>query len=350
MPCVRHWNETPLFWRVNLLGWAVFAIVAFGITWLIHLDFPRATAITLLVVTFVVGLSFALGRFYLHLSSEFNVTSAAIVSLSTLACAVILATIWHFFIELTGWESRHFSDFENWLLRILTLWVIFLGWSFAYFWLESRNEVADRQREAEQAQREAHRMELQLLRAQLDPHFLFNSLNGVIAEIKPHPDRAIAMTRELSDYLRYSLNHRKTVTGQLSAELDAMRGYLAVEQARFGDRLQVDIEVEESAADRQVPTFLLQPLVENAVKHGFATTDGEIRIGIRAAVASDILRIEVTNSGRLDEEAAPETGIGLETLRRRMALHFPGRHSFDIYEQPDGVHAVLELFGEPCCV
>ncbi len=124
----------------------------------------------------------------------------------------------------------HFTPLESVALRTLLMWTIFLGWSFGYFWLKAERDLRSETLLAEEAVREAHQMELQMLRAQLDPHFLFNSLNGIATEIHPHPDSATEMVRELSDYLRYSLDHRKRAISPLSDELDAMNAYLEIER------------------------------------------------------------------------------------------------------------------------
>ena len=228
------------------------------------------------------------------------------------------------------------------------MWAIFLGWSFGYFWLKAETALRNETLLAEEAVREAHRMELQMLRAQLDPHFLFNSLNGIATEIPAHPDSATEMVRELSDYLRYSLDHRKRAISPLSEELDAMGAYLAIEKARFGERLSVRIEATAEARCRNVPSFLLQPLVENAVKHGLSHSRHPMNLTISASVQRDLLTIEVANTGILPAPDPSKDGIGLDTLRRRLALNYPHRHDFTLTADCGCVQAKLLLRGEPC--
>jgi len=341
-------GRNPLFWRISLLAWGIAAVIAFGVVWVFHLDFARAATITAFVLALALIITTSLRRIYDHLSYRFDITSGIFVCSTTLASALVFSTAWHAFTDLTGFHNRHFSGFEIWLLRVLTLWVIFLGWSFAYFWLKARGEVADQSAEAESARQEAHRIELQMLRAQLDPHFLFNSLNGIAAEVRTAPDNARTMIRELSDYLRYSLDHRKDVLGPLAAELTAMRAYLHVEKARFGERIEIEINATPEAEAKLVPTFLLQPLVENAVKHGLATCESTLKIIIATYCTGNLLHIEVTNSGHLDDSPEPDGGLGLETLQRRLTLHYPERHQFDLNLEGGQVRATLELLGEPC--
>ncbi len=138
-----------------------------------------------------------------------------------------------------------------------------------------------------------------MLRAQLDPHFLFNSLNGIAAEVHAHPDDAVEMICRLSDYLRYSLEHRKQTFTALESELGAMQAYLEIEKARFGDRLRFSVDASPDALTHRVPPFILQPLVENALKWGFHQSASAMTVDIRAFQTGGVLEIEVMNNGHL---------------------------------------------------
>ncbi|MEI8310549.1 MAG: histidine kinase, partial [Verrucomicrobiota bacterium] len=190
--------------------------------------------------------------------------------------------------------------------------------------------------------------EMERIKAQIHPHFLFNSLNGIATEIPTHPDSATEMVRELSDYLRYSLDHRKRAVGPLSDELDAMRAYLEIEKARFGERLSVRIEATAEARCKNVPSFLLQPLVENAVKHGLSISRHPMELTISASVLRDRLIVEVTNTGTLPDPDPSKDGLGLDTLRRRLDLNYPRRHEFTLAAVGGRVQAKILLRGEPC--
>ncbi|MGH8430021.1 MAG: sensor histidine kinase, partial [Solimonas sp.] len=195
----------------------------------------------------------------------------------------------------------------------------------------------------------ALRLELEELRLQLDPHFLFNALNGVAEEIHEHPAAALAMLRDLTAYLRHSLDGIKQTVFTVEAEVTALAAYLRVQQARFGERLQVTQQVDAAAASRRIASFLLQPLLENAVKHGRREGKLEIRIEIRADAES--LQIEIENTGTLSRSVhrrGGRPGIGLENVRRRLDLHYPGRHRFTLGERDGKVIAMLLLEGEPC--
>jgi LytS/YehU family sensor histidine kinase len=184
------------------------------------------------------------------------------------------------------------------------------------------------------AEAEALRAELEELRLQLDPHFLFNALNGLAEEIPEHPAVALAMLRDLAACLRHSLDgiHQTVVT--VEVEVGALAAYLRVQEARFGDRLRTKIHVDRDAASRRIASFLLQPLVENAFKHGRRENGLDLGIDIRSA--GEALRIEIENSGALggrNDSRRGRPGIGLANMRRRLALHYPDRHQFTLSER-----------------
>jgi LytS/YehU family sensor histidine kinase len=233
------------------------------------------------------------------------------------------------------------------MLRLSYTWMVLLAWSYGYLWVRTELALRAESRFARRARREAYRMELNLLRSQLDPHFLFNSLNGISAEIRPHPEAAVNMVNELADYLRYSLDHRKQALATLGEEVAAMTAYLKIEHARFGDALRFEVELAPAAAACRVPSFLLQPLVENAVKHGFDPEKGPMLLRINAQICGLFLTIEVANNGQLGSAQA-RSGVGLDNLRRRLDLHYPRRHSFSLSEIGGEVIARLELEGPPC--
>lgn len=334
------------FWRLNLLVWIGIGIVVFAVRWVFQRDAGHAFLFTLFTESAGFGVSLLLHPLYIRLN--FELRTAVMISALSFVAAFLLAFLAHLFAEVTGWHNLNHTKLENAMLRLGAMWIVFMGWSFGYFWLKAEGALRTTARVAEEAVREAQRMELRMLRAQLDPHFLFNSLNGITAEIPEHPDSAIEMTRELSDYLRYSLDHRKKSTGPLSDELDAMQAYLDIEKARFGDELSVTIDATPEARWAQVPSFLLQPLVENAIKHGQLHDGQPMEIAIRARTEGSRLSILVTNTGSLESGGLPHDGLGLDTLARRLDLHYPHRHEFALRSSGGVVAAELQLTGNPC--
>ncbi len=192
-------------------------------------------------------------------------------------------------------------------------------------WFTQQELQKDNQRKStmEQLAREA---ELNKLRQQLQPHFLFNSLNSISALTGSQPEKARHMIQQLSDFLRGSLKKEDQQSTTLEEELQYLQLYLDIEKVRFGYRLQTVIEKEAAALQMKLPSMILQPLVENAIKFGLYDTIGEVIIFIKAKNENGMLQVSVQNP--FDEAtAAPHkgTGFGLSSIRRRLFLLF-GRH------------------------
>jgi len=210
-------------------------------------------------------------------------------------------------------------------------------------------EAVARNREAEAKEAElrllAQDAELRALRAQLNPHFLFNSLNSISALTTLDPARARSMCILLSDFLRGSLKLGEKRTVALAEEVELLKAYLAIEQIRFGARLQVDWQIAPDVLAIPVPALLLQPLAENAIKHGIAglTEGGVVRISARREGGAVELKVE--NPVDPDLEPPQGLGLGLRQVRTRLQLRFGARMRFEAGLQ-DGVHRVLMVFPE----
>lgn len=246
---------------------------------------------------------------------------------------------------------------------ILEFVFAFLVWSAAYFGVLVWRRSQEREREATEARRLAQEAQLQMLAYQLNPHFLFNALTSIRAMIDEDRGRARQMVTQLAAFLRHALIERPLQTTTLAAELEALRGYLAIEQIRFEERLAIETHVDPAAESCAIPAFLIHPLLENAIKHGARDAgDGPLRVRLDARVAGDLLRVEVWNTGSLAAgsangghrggdlgftDLAPNgtngAGIGVRNVRERLIRLFPGRHRFDLTDENGWVRAVVEL-------
>ena len=201
----------------------------------------------------------------------------------------------------------------GWLMIIL---IAILTWFWVY--------VADRQeneKRKEDATRLAREAELSNLRLQLQPHFLFNSLNSISSLISARPEEARKMIQQLSDFLRGTVKKDDASLVTLEEELQHLQLYLDIEKVRFGHRLRIDIQKSGECSALRLPSLLLQPLVENAIKFGLYDTIGETIISISARKENNLLLIEVRNPFD-PATAAPRhgTGFGLSSVQRRLYL------------------------------
>lgn len=202
-----------------------------------------------------------------------------------------------------------------------------------------------RQQELVRAQLETDlaRSELVALQLQLQPHFLFNTLHAVGVLNQEDPAKATRMIASLGDLLRGSLATRSTQEIPLARELALLTDYLEIEQIRFADRLAVSVDVPDDLHRYLVPTFVLQPLVENAIRHGVAQSGRVSRVRISAAREGDAIRLAVWNDGVLGVAEARNGGLGLATTRDRLRRLYGDRGQLELGAQREGVEAVVTI-------
>jgi hypothetical protein len=237
-----------------------------------------------------------------------------------------------------GWIGDHVTDawrnlpadfsraYQSTLNYILVFGVNMILFHVNY----ARRAAIQQERQLAEARVTAQQAQLAAMRYQLNPHFLFNALNSISALIvtKRNED-AEQMTEKLSSFLRSSLNAEPSELIPLDEELALTEEYLDIESVRFGDRLGVNVHCSDDACHALVPSFLVQPLVENAVKHGVARSVERVEIGIEAEMLDGTLRITVTNSiwmgTALNLPNASGTGVGIENVRHRLQAVFGKR-------------------------
>ena len=224
-----------------------------------------------------------------------------------------------------------------WEGRFLWLWPI--------YWLIAGGTLAVRyyhgylagELRVERLERLTTEARLQSLRLQLDPHFLFNALNTVSSQNETQPKLARQMLGHLGDLLRASLGSRDRPEISLAEELAQLEHYLAIQRIRFGDRLRLDIDVGADIVRAQVPALILQPLVENAIRHGIALRATGGRVGVSARRVGEHLELRVTDDGVGMEHASTSgEGMGLENCRQRLAGLYGTRSSFEIRTRDEG--------------
>ena len=207
--------------------------------------------------------------------------------------------------------------------------------------------AAARQRElhAEQLERALTQSRLQSLQLQLQPHFLFNALNTISSRMYDDAAAADAMLTHLASLLRASLSTRDAHEVPLSAELEALEHYLAILRGRFGTGCHVDVDIPEDLRRAVVPALVLQPLVENAVRHGNLTRIGVGHITVKGWRENGDLRLEVDDDGPGPGEAQGDSGhgVGLPATADRLALLYPGAHRFEAASYERGFRVTMQI-------
>jgi sensor histidine kinase YesM len=221
-------------------------------------------------------------------------------------------------------------------LTYIVLLLLFAGISAV-----ERNQ--QQQIQLQNIERQLTQSRLDALQSQLQPHFLFNTLNGIVAAIHSAPMQAESMLTQLSRLLRFSLDHGNGNTIPLRAELSILEDYLNIEQARLGERLNYQIEVAETDLNFEVPPLILQPLVENAVRHGIAPINRPGSIKISVSEQAGNLRISIADSG-VPVTIIPEEGIGLSNCRARLKALFGEAASLEVSTSDlGGTQAIMNI-------
>jgi LytS/YehU family sensor histidine kinase len=233
-----------------------------------------------------------------------------------------------------AWNDPGGTLFYRFHPNLLTYWA-FVGFTQAF----------DYFRKYQEREREVTRLSLEVLKAQMQPHFLFNSLHTISAMMHVDVKRADRMLSRLSSLLRMTLGNIGRQEVRLAEEIDFVEAYLDIERERFGEHLQLRIEVAHEALDALVPALFLQPLVENCIRHGFAapTADGVISIG--AARDGDRLLLTVADDGRGLASVPPREGLGLSNSRMRLQQLYGGEQMFLV--EPRGTRGVLVTVAIP---
>lgn len=234
----------------------------------------------------------------------------------------------------------------GWLRELLVAEASFWSCLAAGYFLRTLSELHQQKHRAARLELEKTRLEaslnqsqLEVLRARLNPHFLFNSLQNISMLTRRDPETASAMLAQLGDLLRAVLRRDSQPESTLREELDLTRSYVALEQMRFSDRLRVTFEVADSVQQAMVPCFLMQPLIENAIIHGLRGAGKTGLILVRAAEEDGRLLLTVTDNGAglpTSDAGALKVGVGLGSTCERLARMYPDRHSFSIRKPPEG--------------
>jgi two-component system LytT family sensor kinase len=272
--------------------------------------------------------------------SRFRVAAFGILGL----LALVTLTSWiQYAITFTGAPSK--PPFPQYLPQALQQnllpWIALAGIVLA---VESRRHAVQLAVERERLRTGMVEQRLVALTSQLQPHFLFNTLQGISTLIHRDPDAADQMLGKLADLLRDVLRDRDRVLVPLADEIRYARTYLEISKLRFGDRLQYDIDVPRDLEGVQVPLFILQPLVENAISHGIGSRIQGGRVGVRAYRQDESVVLDVEDDGGgFDDAAQLKEGIGLSNTRERLRASFSGEGRFQLTRNGKTTIARLEI-------
>ena len=357
MAHVASSRAMPGFWTLHVVGWLTFAaamvLSRIGI-------FPIGYMIVAKGAYAVVGALVSLLLRFVYrrvLRTERPLTSLIAIGVLASYVAALLWTATANFVTISFIDSL-FRDGPPVAINLRRLTngslynaFILLAWSLLYFGIKWQQALVAERERVLRAESMVTAAKLEALRYQINPHFLFNALNGISALVlEQRTQQAADMLSRLAAFLRMTLEGGSTREVALDDELLYLRAYLSIEQARFGERLQLSLDIEPDARRALVPSLLLQPLVENSVRHVIARDVNGGRIALAASVHDDALTITITDHCSPDSDAAagndsPDSfGIGLTNTRERLSALY-GKRATLAFERLPGVGArvVIQL-------
>jgi sensor histidine kinase YesM len=337
-------NKWVQYWTFQLIGWGSFAVI--NTFFAFSFDRLSADFFSRLGIFLVLGilLSHLMRGLLVHLGTLQKTLNKQVLqfSLLTFLLAIISSILYVEAVkvakllradELELLNRTNVSYFVNKLLLILSnafsYFVLFFIWSLIYFMYHYVTKSRKQQLDTLRLESLVKELELKTIKAHINPHFIFNSLNSIRALVDENPQRARNAVTELSNILRSSMQSEKLETVPLEKELYIVKDYLALENMRFEDRLKVEYQINEETLDMPVPPMMLQTLVENAIKHGISK---QIRGGVVKVISdfrNDYHELVVQNTGQLNGSVNAE-GFGLSSTTNRLSLLYGRKAKFEI--------------------
>lgn len=273
----------------------------------------------------------------------------------SLGCLIILAVVIGWYLgnkigsllsQLTVSESISIGNID--FLKATALWILFGSAITIFFISKEKLSIARTMIQEERAKRlstekAAIEANLRLLQAQIEPHFLFNTLSNILSLLETDPEKGKSMLLDLMQFLRTSLSKTRKETSTIGQEMELIRAYLNIFKIRMSDRLRFDIDIPEDIKNISFPPMLIQPLIENAVKHGLESAIEGGEILVTGSVSRDNIRIEVKDTGPgFHENSIP--GIGIENIKNRLKSLFGDKACLILEEnRPSGLKAIIEV-------
>ena len=349
---ILYRNTSYQFWALQLIGWFGLALISYvSLTLWYNQQSFAYIAHTLLQSLLGVLVSWPLRPLF-HYFWARSIVARLIAAIGGVLLCSALWTVLRIstFMIITG-EQGLWSDFGGWLfgsIMIFSCWAAFYHGVKFYQLSQYEHEnlllVAAENREqqlrAAKAEAIAHEAQLKMLRYQLNPHFLFNTLNAIasLMATKEVP-RAGTMIVQLSDFLRYSLDNDPIRRVTLKEELNALKLYLNIEKTRFAERLQLEFEIDHAAEQVRIPSLILQPLAENAIKYAIAPMEEGGKITVRARLDGGYICLEMLDTGpgiKSSDGSGNSVGIGLRNTVDRLYEFYADNHTFNLESAPSG--------------
>jgi two-component system LytT family sensor kinase len=336
-------DKNRAFWILQSIGWSGYFVLrtisgfAAGMGWMLLVH-------TLLLTATGYSLTLLMASLFRRL-----ITMKPGWTLVLSLVAVVLASMTFSIIETWSVSTFLKPNFRpigiEYFSAILLDFAILAAWTALYYGINYFLLLEEQINHRERLEGQASSAQLAMLRYQLNPHFLFNTLNSISTLVLlKQTERANAMLARLSSFLRYTLANEPTAKVTLAQEVETLKLYLEIEKMRFEDRLRPHFRIEPETIGARLPSLLLQPLIENAIKYAVTPAENGADIWISATREGQAVRIEVADNGDgsgSEIVASPSTGVGLANIRDRLSQAYGGAHRFDTKQNEKGGFSVI---------
>ncbi len=332
------------FWIAQGIGWAIFAVV--NITLQSILGLPTLLVLKNALYSVGAGIIVTTGYRYLIRNIDWPRQKLVPLILLILLFSFVLSVSWVITISLLFYlDYQRFLSPNDVVGNLINGSLVFLIWNLIYFFFQYFSKFQLAEVEKWQLKAEVKEAQLGSLKTQIRPHFMFNTLNNILALILEDKHKARAMLINFSELLRYSLQMSDASLVSLEEEIDMSKRYLQLLSIQYEDRLKYEIQMDKELSDTPIPPMMIQFLVENGVKHGIdqLPDGGHLFIDVRQESKKIIL--EVSNSGHLNGELKGNSslGIGLKNIKERLNLIYKGKAKFNIRESNNLVIATIKI-------
>jgi two-component system, LytTR family, sensor kinase len=336
-------DKNRAFWVLQSIGWGGYFILR-ALSGLANLMGPMFIIHALLLTATGYSLTLLMASIFRRLITM-RVFWTMVLSLATVFVAAAAFTI----IETWSYVTFIKPDYEpvglQYLGALLLDFVLLIAWSALYYGINYYLLLEEEIDQRAQLESAASSAQLAMLRYQLNPHFLFNTLNSISTLVLlKQTERANAMLARLSSFLRYTLANEPTAQVTLAQEVETLKLYLEIEKMRFEDRLRPHFRIDPATIGARLPSLLLQPMIENAIKYAVTPSETGADIWIRAERQGQGIRIEVADSGPGESGAVSShqsTGVGLANIRDRLAQAYGAAHGFETRPNEHGGFSVI---------
>lgn len=329
------------FWHYQIVGFILFAINEFAREYQFWFSSLRSACYWIFTFSVLFLLTLVLRYIYSYFY-KFNIVPLIQIIIGSFT-SIIFAFFWQeirlavrpYFLGVPEtWLSTK-RDYEYFVSVFLSSWTLFV-WSILYFGIKYWKDLQEESERLKVSSLLATKAKLQMLRYQINPHFLFNSLNSIKALTFENPEQAGIMLTELSEFLRATLSYNENVFVPVKAEIEIIEKYLAIEKIRFEERLKYKISFDNEILDKEILCFISQPLVENAIKHGLTNNPNGITLLVNFRKNDKNLLVEVINTGTFRKSEDTE-GTGIKNVTERLNNAYPGKYNFSTNVQGNSV-------------